>query len=392
MKNTRSYRGAILAGLAVLATCSALVFFRGGDSDSFYDASAMDLSGDPGSVIRSEPIHAFAGAKAWRVLYRSTGLNGEPTAVSGVMVAPDMAPPVGGYPVVAWAHPTTGVARKCAPSLDSGVLKTIPGLDALVKQGFVVTATDYAGLGTGGVHPYLVGLSAGRSVLDSVRAARSLTNARNQFAVWGHSQGGHAALWTGQLASGYALDLKIVGVAAAAPASELASLVDDDLTTPAGQAFTALALLSWSRIYGTALDTIIAADALTPVGWIGAECMTNRIDLLIDDIAVRTLKKRFLRADPVNTEPWKNFIIRNTPAQLPPNVPLLIAQGRQDSVVPPSVTHDFATKLCQNGSAVQVTEMNADHLSVTSLSAGPVVEWIADRFAGKPAPSTCTKN
>ncbi len=119
----------------------------------------------------------------------------------------------------------------------------------MVARGFAVAATDYAGLGTSGQHPYLVRLSAGRTVLDLVRAVRALTKANETFAVWGHSQGGHAALWSSELTPSYAPDLKLAGVAAAAPAIELASLFKDDHSTSAGQVFTALALLSWSKVY-----------------------------------------------------------------------------------------------------------------------------------------------
>ena len=104
---------------------------------------------------------------------------------------------------MAWAHPTTGVVQDCAPSLQPSWRKTIPGLDLMVKAGWVVVATDYPGLGTPGVHPYLVGASEARAVVDSVRAARNVKEAAagRRFAVWGHSQGGHAAVFTGQLAA-----------------------------------------------------------------------------------------------------------------------------------------------------------------------------------------------
>ena len=103
----------------------------------------------------------------------------------------------------------------------------------MVRDGYVVAATDYPGLGTPGPHPYLVGLSEARAVIDSVRVARSLPGAGggNRFIVWGHSQGGHAALFTGLIAKSYAPELSLLGVAAAAPASELADLMDDDLST-----------------------------------------------------------------------------------------------------------------------------------------------------------------
>jgi acetyl esterase/lipase len=180
----------------------------------FYDVSEADLAGAPGTIIRTAPLEVYPpGVRGYRVLYRSTGLNGEPIAVSGVIAIPGKK--AANRPVVAWAHPTTGVARKCAPSLHHAPLDTIPGLKDMMANGYVVTATDYPGLGTTGPHPYLVGVSEGRAVLDSVRAARAFAEASagEHFAVWGHSQGGHAALFAGELAATYAKDLKLVGVA-----------------------------------------------------------------------------------------------------------------------------------------------------------------------------------
>ena len=127
--------------------------------------------------------------------------------------------------VVAWAHGTTGVARQCAPSLYPAALRWIPGLANAIGRGYVVAATDYPGLGTVGVHPYLIGESEGRAVLDSVRAARHLdgAGANEHFAVWGHSQGGHAVLFAGALAPRYAPELRLAGVAAAAASAATAS-------------------------------------------------------------------------------------------------------------------------------------------------------------------------
>ncbi len=164
------------------------------------------------------------GSSAWKILYTSVGLDGQLIEVSGVVIAPDLPPPTAGRHVVAWAHPTTGVGDRCAPSAFPEFFETIPHLTALMALDYVVVATDYPGLGTAGPHPYLVGLSEGRAVLDSVRAARNLpkAGAGKRFAAWGYSQGGHAALFAGQLAREYAAELTLAGVAAIAPPTDLA--------------------------------------------------------------------------------------------------------------------------------------------------------------------------
>jgi acetyl esterase/lipase len=363
----------------------------------FYDATPAELKGPPGSIIRVEalPDSPVWYTKNYRILYRSTGLNGEPIAVSGLMVVPNAAPPAGGHPILAWAHPTTGVADKCAPSLhELAAIEAIPGLAEAVKHGFVVVATDYPGLGTAGEHPYLIGVSEARAVLDSVRAARELGKGGERFAVWGHSQGGHASLWTGQLAAEYAPELKLVGVAAAAPATELGALFEDDLSTIAGEALTALTLWSWSQLYGYPLGQVVLPDAERPVETIGHECIYGLSDLIKDKGAIDKIQTRgFLKGDPVRTPPWSTTIAANTPGGSPPGAPVFIAQGSADTVVDPPVTTDFASKLCRHGATVRFFEVpEADHRMIAPASAGATIAWIVDRFAGKPAPTNCIKN
>lgn len=126
------------------------------------------------AIIRQEPVvGAPNGASAFRILYRSMGLKGEPTAVSVLVVVPGGTSPEGGRPIVAWAHPTSGVVQRCAPSLARHKFDGIQGLAKMIGRGYVVVATDYPGLGTGGTHPYLVGVSEARAVIDSVRPRAS---------------------------------------------------------------------------------------------------------------------------------------------------------------------------------------------------------------------------
>ena len=196
--------------------------------NAFYQASESDIAGPIGSLIREAPrAGAAAGATAHKVLYRSTRPDGTPIAVSGIVIVPAGQAPAGGWPVVAWAHPTTGVVSRCAPSLAIFLFQQIAGSRRLLEDGYAIAATDYPGLGTPGPHPYLVGESEARAVIDSVRAARSFPGLEisNRFAVWGHSQGGQASLFTGMIAKTYAPELQLVGVAAAAPATDLATLV-----------------------------------------------------------------------------------------------------------------------------------------------------------------------
>src|SRR5271170_2195372 len=138
---------AIALRVAVGVLCAVSTMVDGAQAQSaFYVPGKHELAGPPGTLIRLEGMTGGPlGAAAYRVLYRSRGLHEEPIAVSGVVVVPSGPVPAGGRPIVAWAHPTTGVVPRCAPSLALLVFQQIQGLRQMVERGYVVAATDYPG-------------------------------------------------------------------------------------------------------------------------------------------------------------------------------------------------------------------------------------------------------
>jgi acetyl esterase/lipase len=357
------------------------------------DRAAQAQSG-PGTLLQEQEIPgAPFGAAAYHVLYRSTGMDGQPIMVSGIVVIPVDSVPPGGRPIVAWAHPTTGVVPRCAPSEALFRFQQIQGLRDMLEHGFIVAATDYPGLGTAEPHPYLVGVSEARSVLDSVRAARQLPGAyaSARFAVWGHSQGGQAALFTGMIAAHYAPELQLVAVAAAAPATDLAALMRADLATPGGKNLTAMTLWSWSRIYDAPLANVVAPEAAPVIDRLAGECIESLYDLYMRGRTARLLGGDFLTVgDLAATEPWSHLAAVNTPGTLPPSIPVFIAQGTSDHIVPPRITGDYVRRLCAAGSRVTLDEMpGVGHGFAAMHSARAAVDWIADRFASRPVPNDC---
>jgi acetyl esterase/lipase len=350
----------------------------------------------PGSLISTMPMLGAPGdASAYRIIYTSTGLSGEPIPVSGVVIVPAGPEPPGGRPIVAWAHPTTGIVSRCAPSLARVFFSSIQGLNEMLARGYVVAATDYPGLGTPEVHPYLVGVSEGRAVLDSVRAAQQIpgTGAGQAFAVWGHSQGGHASLYAGLLASQYAPELRLVGVAAAAPATDLATLMTDDLGTGGGNNITAMTLWSWSRIYGVSITSVVTPAALPVIDQLASECIERWFDVFIRRGPTVALEKRFLKVhDFATVEPWQGLLAQNSPGALPPDIPVFIAQGTADHLVRPSVTFAYVDGLCRDGSRVKLDLLRGvGHAFVARDAANDAIVWIAARFDGKPAPNECNQ-
>ena len=361
------------------------------------DVSAADIRrAKPGTVLRIHPQigGAPANAKAFRIVYRSTGLNDEPIAVSATVIYPDGPAPKGGRDVIAWAHYTTGVAERCAPTLLPNLSGTIAGLEQMLSRGYVVVATDYAGLGLPGVHAYLVGISEARSILDLVRAARDLSGAHatNRFAVWGHSQGGHAALFTGELAPDYAPELKLVGIAVAAPATDLVELFKAQKGSIAGNSLTSMALLSWSRTYNLPLNTVLENEAAASFEQVSRSCIQSISQMLKLLQLAKPLKKAFLKADPTTLPAWRSLMEQNSPGKLPQKAPVFIAQGTGDTTVNPAVTLRFAKQLCAAGVPVVIKMLKgASHSFAAEKSSYQAISWISDRFKGRPPPSDCKR-
>ena len=363
--------------------------------DIFYTVRPDDLAGPPGTLIRWAPleINSIYRAKAYRILYVSLNHRGQKIGVSGMAMVSTFPNNGAPRPVVAWAHGTTGVARKCAPSRRSDPL-AVPGAKDMIVKGYTLVATDYPGLGTEGQVPYLIGTGEAQAVLDSVKAIRFLPEAEagNKYVLWGHSQGGHAALFAAALARSYAADLSLVGVATAAPATNLGVLLDDDINTISGRILAAMTLLSWSRSFGLPLDGLVNDSTIKIIQHIDKHCVDDLGGELGALSAEQDLGAKFLNYDPDSRQPWRGVIAANSPSGLSIGVPIFIAQGGQDALVLPSVTKDFVSALCREGKSVSyVTIPQADHAMIADKSAGAAVSWMDSRFKGTHPMGNCGK-
>ena len=362
----------------------------------------MTLLGAPaaaqraGQLISATPVVGTpAGMQAWRVAYWTANERGRAVQASGMVVAPREAMPRQPRKVLAWTHGTWGVATRCAPSASANFWRATPALQA-VSRGYTVVAPDYPGLGSPGVHPFLVGVDTGRSVLDAVRAARGIAGAAagTRFAVWGESQGGHAALWTGQLARSYAPDLRLVGVAAAAPPTDL---IENLRQTPNQQLkafFTALIGYSWTNHYSAPLATLGGPQTQRIMTRLAQNnCIELAAKPKLGMIAgIVTLQQRLRDKDLGLIQPWARLARVNSPTTRPFAVPLLIAQNPRDDLVAPAVTRRHAQALCRAGASLRyVTVVGEGHATSAKDSAPATLAWIGDRFAGKAAPSDCGK-
>lgn len=349
----------------------------------------------PGTLLSYDRIDLprLYRAKAWRILYVTRDYRMKPILSTGLVVLPDKAARI---PMerkfVAWAHPTTGVARQCAPSLRGSPVKTIGGLNDLVASGLVVAATDYPGLGTEGPVGYLVGKGQAFATIDSVRAAKQIpgVGGGKDFALWGYSQGGHAALFAATLAAGYAPELSLKGVAAIAPPTDLATLLRANLGSVSGRILASFTLSSWSVKYQAPLAPLVDGTAAAMVKEVSRSCIDDLGGKLDALAAQKGLDEDFLKEDPADVLPWETLMSNNSLYSMNTQVPALIIQGMADDIVKPKVTAQFVRSSCRLGAKIEyVTLPGKGHGGAMEAGYRRAISWLAARLAGQPARSTC---
>ncbi|MEU4447031.1 lipase family protein [Actinosynnema sp. NPDC050801] len=343
----------------------------------------------PGTLIRARPLpsrfrpdHAAA---AYRVFYQGVGHDGRGRLVTGSAFVPDGTPPAAGWPVVSYAHGTTGLSDRTAPSRTGLLRWERAHIAAWLAAGYAVTATDYEGLATPGPHPYLNGEAVSDDVIDIVRAARQLDHPLDRrWLVVGFSQGGHAALFTALVATTYAPELDFLGTVALAPPVHLARVV--------------AACTSDASAAVCAIVPIVLAGMRTRYPDFAHGFLTDRGTALVDLAARATLVEMF-RATKVIT----NHETGMTDLTRHPHVtrvldecrvpvtrldrPLFLAAAGRDEVVPPAVIHDFAADVTTAGSTVHLTTYpDADHGTILAAAHADTTTWAAAITGHSPAP------
>lgn len=335
-----------------------------------------------GQVITSTDETSFDMSKlpqessATRMVYRSTsGINGAPTVVSGAFFVPPGDPPTGGWPVVSYAHFTSGVSVGCGPTGDKELAGSISFVGGILEQGYAVAYTDYVGLGDIGsepkqVHPYLEPKSAAFNVIDAVRAARTVDpELSDRWVAVGNSQGGQAAFATAEYAKAYGDGLQLLGAAAVVPALDVSQLGDPTTLTDDQKSVFPLVVAGLAAVD----PAIVPSDYLPEGSDETTTCAPGKVEPK--------------EASPEAISRLTDRLASYALPQLPTPVPIAVYYGGADNLVLPEWTEGALQRACDLGDTIEATRIDdGGH----DLNPGePMTTWIADRFAGEPAPSNC---
>ena len=377
---------ALLAGCASSPPATDAGFYR-------YSGAVLATAG---TLLRQEPLPAALGLKAagaqWRILYTSTdGRTGSGQLVtSGAVFVPPGPAPAGGWPVMAWAHGTTGIADACAPSRNVRTERDARYLDAWLRQGFAVVATDYQGLGTGGPHLYLHARAEAYAVLDSVRAALGgMKDLSNRVILLGQSQGGGAAFATAGYAPAYAPELKVLGTVATGtpdPAARSPSPFKPDQVNPT------LAYLMYAGHTVRVLDPALPASAM----------FSARALPVYEQAAalcIGPLEDAVKAAGLSNANTLLPAGIGKATQVLGPSLqyptlklaqPLFMGTGGADMDVSTAQQLALGKQACAAGTPVQQhVYPGLSHSETVNASLRDSVPFVRQLLAGQPVPSTC---
>ncbi len=395
-------RETLAGGNTDAATAPAFDASKGVKPTAFYTPPTPLPDQPAGTVLRSEVIEdAPEGASAWRVLYLSRNNAGDPVAISALYVEPTTPPTTGNrFPLMAFAHGTTGVGPECGMSQDPFTDAT-PGneywrtlIGPMVDAGYAVVATDYEGMGAPGNYTYLLRKQS-YDVLDSLRAALALRPQRldsQALGVLGHSEGGFVALTTADMAADYAPELAIRGSVSQAPGgippipaaiNALLGSTGGDGPTPRSGYITDLTM-SWNQTF---------PEISTPEDWYTEQ---GKVDIPKAAKLCQGAQLDFLNQ---SFHTYFNQSVPTSLAQIPAmeqpllnqsSIPILIQQGQQDTSVVPELTRAMAVQACALGNQLTYQEYPNDvHRSVQYTGRSQFIGWLNERFAGDPMTNDC---
>ncbi|SFA53059.1 Secretory lipase [Rhodococcoides kroppenstedtii] len=389
--------GAALAALVVLV--SGCARDTGGEPvPEPQPVVGADLSGTgPGTLVSAQTMPAIddgiraLGARAVKVVYRSTSaVDGSDTEVSGAVFTPAGAPPAGGWPVIAFAHGTTGILESCAPTSTPDLAGGTALIASYLKLGFAVAATDYQGLGTPGVHPYLDARTAGRNVIDSVRALRkTVGGVSTRWAAFGGSQGGGATWSANEQAGEYAPELSLVGTVSLVPAADVSGLVN--------KAEAGTLTDDQNAAYIWLLNRVAATFPDLDLDQYRSESLAASWDALaVCAGPLAADRARALNAvEPNDLRPTspdaadrlrgilESWAVEGTRAA----APMTVYYGGEDTYIDPEWTRAALEQSCDSGSTVAISfQPDKGHADVDGNAS---VTWLGERFAGMDAPDDC---
>lgn len=392
----------IVLGSGFLCACSS-------SNQELSAIAAVELP-EPGQDITSTSIEVpdslAAAVRAYQFDYAMTGVTGAQTAARALLFEPGHAVKGEQLPLIVWAHGTTGIANACAPSLDIASLANTSAMNALLSAGYAVLAPDYEGFGTSLIHPYYVRSSHANSVLAAIQAVHKIhgINLSNEWAIIGHSQGGHVALATARAEP--LVEFPLQAVIVLSPGTDLVPLsqysfaaIDADLAL--GDIASARERMLFVNVYSAYVAHAfnLIRPQINPASFF-ADTMANLLDLASNESscgefvqAVSTALQQHLDFGSALTDfaglkrNWHtamdvaDLLEQEALADEMQQSPLLVIQGDADRQIPIAATDSFVELQRSLGTNVSYeVVVGADHHDVVRREFHRSLDWLSTYF------------
>lgn len=348
-----------------------------------------------GTIVDSEPLTDLPSTvenqvgEARRAVYRSiSATTGLSTEVSGTFFLPKGDAPPDGWPVIAFAHGTTGLTTDCGPSVRPDLLGYASAMGFLASAGYAVAFTDFEGLGHADRHPYLEPRTAGFNVIDSVRALRQLfPDVSVNWMAFGGSQGGQASWAANEYAIDYGKGLTIVGSVALAPAADmtgLATAARGGRLTPDQIALMPLVIAGLEVTTPGLVESDYLRGAAAEDKQSLMSCTADKTGIFprLDADQVRPIDQRA-------TDRLQELLRSYALPQRTLTAPMLVVNGSADPLVLPEWVASAVSRACALGGTVQHRVVDGGGHTDVELGTDDY-QWVKDRFSGKTAPSNCS--
>lgn len=380
------------------------------DDGAVTDTTDEQNSASAGALLKardiSVPASLTASSRAHEFDYTMTGVTGTTVTARAQLFEPNTQAPLDGHPLVVWAHGTTGISNACAPSLSFENFGNATAINALLSSGYAVLAPDYEGFGTDRIHPYYQRASHANAILDAIPAVHKLTgiNISDDWAIVGHSQGGHVALATarGEMLPAYPLQ----AVVALAPGTDIKPFSDRafeaiDQKVAEGDMGNAIERLFYLNVYGAYVaHAVKEVDSSFNPKSIFGETVAELIDLAVNETQCQqyaasveqTIVQHFSNGGTVDDfqgvkrDWYDNPVIASRLAleemgDEAQAAPLLILQGDADRQVPVAATSAFVDRQRTLGTEITYNVIaGARHGDVARSEFGSAVVWLNEKF------------
>ncbi|HEY1522706.1 MAG TPA: lipase family protein [Solirubrobacteraceae bacterium] len=399
---------ATLIGLILMGLASPAIAASGPtppSADPFYRPPPSLRSDRPGAILRwrrvtLSPSDDLAAATAFQLLYRTTSATGGPIATVTTLLLPS-APAPGPRRLLSYQTAEDSLTTRCAPSYtmrgghNGGSTQWAESQEVTngLARGWDVVVPDYQGPRS----EWAVGAIEGRTTLDSIRAMEHfrpahLAGTQTAVGMIGYSGGSIPTLWANMLARRYAPRIHLVGAASGGnvpnPIENLGHVNGGPfagtiigVSVAINRAYPQLRLNALLNAQGRALAAKDGSDASGCAG-----SVTNAPGGTVGDYSHYSTPQA-LEAVPRVRRVFKKLDLIGRPV---PEAPSYLYQEIHDELAIIKPVDQLVAADCQRGAKIDYHRNPAgEHLTGAGAYVVPAFQYLAARFAGKPALDTC---